>query len=80
MWYLLPVVLGLVLLLGICPDPWAVGAAGRGRRVMLVGGQVVTAAVCLVVWTGGSLAMGVLPRQPMRDAARVAGAPEGSLR
>jgi hypothetical protein len=79
MWYLLPVLLGLVLLLGICPDPWAAEVVGRGQRAMLAGGQAVTAAVCLVVWTGSSLAMGVLPRQPMRDAARVEGAPEGSL-
>ena len=68
MWYLLPVLIGWVALLGTGPRP--VGSAfGRARRALLEGTHVVTIAVCLVVWSGPSLAMARVTRQPMREAA-----------
>jgi hypothetical protein len=69
MWYLLPVLIGWVVLLGTCPRP-AGSASGDTRRALLAGAHVVTIAVCLVVWSGPSLAMARVPRQPMREAAR----------
>jgi hypothetical protein len=73
MWYLLPVVIGWVLLLGVGPRPAGTATAGSGVQTLLAGLEVVTMAVCLVVWTSVSVAMVALPRQPMREAALAAG-------
>lgn len=70
MWYLLPVVIGWVILMGTGPEPEAM-ASGRGARAILAGVEIVTVAVCLMVWTGTSMAMAAVPRQPMREAALV---------
>lgn len=71
MWYLLPLVIGWVLVLGAGPEPEEM-AGGRGRRGVVSALKMVTVAVCLVVWTGSSVAMAAVPRQPMREAAFVA--------
>lgn len=77
MWYLLPVLIGWVLLLGSDPEP-----AGRGRDGWRprwrAGLAAATMTTCLVVWTGTSVAMVAVPRQPMREAGAFGGAP-GSL-
>jgi len=73
MWYLLPVVIGWVLVLGTGPAPAEVPPASRWMRSLVAGLPVVAVAACLGVWTGNSLAMTAMPRQPMREAALAAG-------
>jgi hypothetical protein len=74
MWYLLPVLIGWVVLLGTEPEPATAGPA-KVARTFLAGLEVLTLAVCLIVWTGISLAMAVVPRQPMREAGLNAAQP-----
>jgi len=78
MWYLLPVLIGWVLVLGVDPARSADSSPRFGRRAATWLGALGGIA-CLLIWTSSSLAMMKVPRQPMREAAGATG-PGGPVR
>lgn len=78
MWYLLPILIGWVLVLGIDPALTPETPPANGRRAHAWLGALGGIA-CLFIWAGNSLAMIKVPRQPMREAAGASG-PGGPVR